>query len=154
VSTTNGRFPFAAAAPGGACQHGLYRGFLPVNCRYPDPVSGPLSFTLNAPVLQADKWHELTFYAVAPSCAFDAPNCVPSATLIASGSVKGALLARGRKLSDQDCGASAGSVATQPLKCIEANNMALDPSNPGWQSKMLVEPDPALPSNDILKVVP
>ncbi len=156
MSTTNGLFPFAAATPGGTCQQQppLYRGFLPVSCRYPDPVSGPLSFTLNAPVLQSDKWHELAFYAVAPSCAFDAPSCVPSATLIASGSVKGALLARGRKLSGQDCGASTGSVATQPLKCIEANNLAFDPSNPGWQSKMLVEPDPALPSNDILKVLP
>ena len=155
MSTTNGRLPFAAAAPGGTCQYGLYRGFLPVSCRYPDPVSGPLSFTLNAPVLQSDKWHELTFYAVAPSCAFDKPGCLPDAALVPSkGLVKGGLLARGRKLSGQDCGASTGSVATQPLKCIEANNLAFDPRNPGWQSKMLVEPDPALPSNDILKVLP
>jgi hypothetical protein len=151
TSGASGRFPFAAAAPGGTCQHQppLYRGFLPVSCNF-----DTFSFTLNAPVLQADKWDELAFYAVAPSCAFDAPSCAPSATLIASGSVKGALLARGRKLSGQDCGASTGSVATQPLKCIEANNMAFDPSNPGWQSKMLVEPDPALPSNDILKALP
>ncbi|EJL89665.1 hypothetical protein PMI15_00494 [Polaromonas sp. CF318] len=153
---TNGQYPFAAATPGGTCQHGLYRGFLPASCKYPDPVVGPLSFGLDASSkLAKDRWHELAFYAVAPSCAFDQPECLSDAALIPSkGLVKGALLARGRKLSGQDCGASTGSVATQPLKCIEANNEVFDTSKPGWQSKMLVEPDPALPSNDILKALP
>jgi hypothetical protein len=147
TATTTGLFPFAAAAPGGTCQYQppLYRGFLPVSCKYPDPVLGPLSFTLNA-TLQADKWHELAFYAVAPSCAFDAPGCVSNATLIPSkGLVKGALLARSRKLSGQDCGA-------QALTCLEGTNkLAFDPTQSGWPSQPLIEPDLALPSNDILK---
>jgi hypothetical protein len=153
---TNGRLPFAADVPGGSCKPGLYRGFLPVSCKYPDPVFGPFSFTLGATVLAADRWHELAFYAVAPSCAFDAPGCLSDAALIPSkGLVKGALLARGRKMPpSQDCGAGTTSVATQSLTCIEGNNGAFDTSKPGWQSKMLVEPDPALPSNDILKALP
>jgi hypothetical protein len=156
VATTNGRLPFAADAPGGSCKPGLYRGFLPVSCRYPDPVLGPLSFTLNATVLEADGWPGLAFYAVAPSCAFDAPDCQRDAALLSSkGAVSGAVLARGRKMPpSQDCGAGTPSVATQSLTCIEANNGAFDTSKPGWQSKMLVEPDPALPSNDILKALP
>lgn len=150
MSTTNGRLPFAAAAPGGACQYQppLYRGFLPVSCKYPDPVLGPLSFTPNATVLQTDRWGDLAFYAVAPSCAFDAPNCQSDATLIPSkGLVKGALLARGRKLSvsGQDC-------AAQALTCLEGSNkLAFDSTQSGWLSRPLVEPDPALPSNDVLK---
>jgi hypothetical protein len=143
MSITNGRFPFAAATPGGTCQQQppLYRGFLPVSCNF-----GTLSFTLNAPVLQADRWHELAFYAVAPSCAFDQPGCLSDAALIPSkGLVKGGLLARGRQLSGQDC-------AAQALTCLEgANKPAFDPAQSGWLSQPLVEPDSSLPSNDILK---
>lgn len=152
---TNGRLPFAADTPGGNCKPGLHRGFLPVSCKYPDPVLGPLSFTLNAPILKVDGWPGLAFYAVAPSCAFDAPNCVADAALVPSkGKVSGVILARGRSLSGQNCGAGTSGVATQSLTCIEANTEAFDPGKPGWPSRTLVEPDPALPSNDVLKALP
>jgi len=129
----------------------LYRGFLPVSCNF-----GTLSFTLNAAVLEADKWHKLAFYAVAPGCAFDAPGCVSDTTLIPSkGAVKGAVLARGRKLQGQDCGAGTANEATQFLTCLEgSNNLAFDTTKAGWPSRAVVEPDPTLPSNDILKALP
>jgi len=154
---TNGRYPFAAATPGGTCRHGLYRGFLPASCKYPDAVVGPLSFGLDASSnLVKDRWHELAFYAVAPGCAFDAPGCVSDATLIPSkGAVKGAVLVRGKKLQGQDCGAGTANVATQSLTCLEgSNNLAFDTTKAGWLSRAVAEPDPALPSNDILKALP
>ena len=169
LSTTKGRLPLAANVPGGTCITGQYSGFYPASCNYPNPDPGAapgsmLIFNNLSATLLADEWHRLAFYAVDPDCAFDmpmaaaAPNCSPSTKLSASGrSVRGAILARGRKLpgAGHDCGAGSANEATQSLTCIEtpANNQTFDTTVTS-PIKSLVEPDPTLPSNDILKVLP